>query len=169
MLAPLYGGSFSYTAVTTGQPTFNRVIQNGNAVPNTLSLIGTAVRYASTAFAVDQAGNYTVDSLSTTPALWDNYTILYRSTFNPLNPLLNVIIANDDLVFIGRSGFTVNLAIGSYVLVTTGYTNGDAGTAANTISGAGNITSTPEVGTMAMLGLGLILIGAKKLKRPLTT
>ncbi len=168
-LSPLYAGSFSYTVVTTGQPTFNRPIANPvGGTPIGLSLLGTAVAYSAQTFSIDQAGTYTFNSLSTTPVNWDNYTLLYRTTFNPLNPLLNAIDGNDDLGFIGRSGFSSVLTIGTYVLVTTGYTNTDAGTASNSLTGPGNITATPEAGTMAMFGLGLILLGMKKFGKPMS-
>ncbi len=166
-LSPLYAGSFSYTVVTTGQPTFNRPIANpAGGTPLGLSALGTAVAYSARTFSIDLAGSYTFNSLSTSPVNWDNYTLLYRTSFNPLNPLLNAIDGNDDLGFIGQSGFSSSLTIGTYVLVTTGYRNTDAGTANNSINGPGNITATPEAGTMAMLGLGLILLGMKKLKKP---
>ena len=171
-LSPLFAGSFSYTAVTLGQPTFNRPIASPFGPPNVLSIVGTNVAYSARTFTIDQAGSYTFDSLSTSPVNWDNYTLLYRTTFNPLNPLLNAIDGNDDLGFIGRSGFSSTLTIGTYVLVTTGYSNTDAGTASSTISGPGNIlspTPTPEGGTMAMFGLGLILLGVKKFGKQIVT
>ena len=171
-LTPLYAGSFSYTAVTTGQPTFNRPIASPFGAPTSLSPFGTNVAYSARTFTIDQAGTYTFNSLSTSPVNWDNYTLLYRTAFNPLNPLLNAVNGNDDLGFIGQSGFSSSLTIGTYIMVTTGYANSDAGTANNTINGPGNIlspTATPEAGTMAMFGLGLILIGMKKLGKPLSS
>jgi hypothetical protein len=163
LAAPLFGGSFSYVAVTTGQPTFHRPEANGNLAPTALSGYNNSVTYSAQSFNVDQAGIYTINSVGTSPSAWDNYTILYNSTFNPLNPLANAIIANDDNPFVGTSGFSVNLAIGNYVLVTTGWLSFNAGTASNTISGPGNVTA-PETGTMAMLGLGLVILGAAKSK-----
>lgn len=163
MLAPIYGGSFTYTAVTTGQPTYNRPEANGNLAPTVLSFYATNVAFSAQSLTVSQAGTYVMNSVGP----WDNYTILYNSTFNPLNPLNNVIIANDDNPTVGLSGFSVNLAIGNYVLVTSGWLNSNAGTATNTITGPGNITATatPETGTMAMLGIGLVFLGAAKIKR----
>ncbi len=165
-LSPLFAGSFSYTVVTTGQPTFNRPIASPFGPPTSLSPFGTAVAYSARTFTVDQAGTYTFNSLSTSPVNWDNYTVLYKTSFNPSNPLLNAVNGNDDLGFIGQSGFSSTLTIGTYILVTTGYSNTDAGTANNSITGPGNITSTPEAGTMAMFGVGLILVGMKKFGKP---
>ena len=160
MFSSLYAGSFTYTAVTTGQPTYNRVEANGNATPTVLSFYATNVAYSAQSLSVTAAGAYVVNSVGP----WDNYTTLYTASFNPLNPLNNVIIANDDNPVVGQSGFTVNLAIGNYILVTSGWLNSSSGTANNTITGPGNIaaTPTPEAGTMAMLGLGLVILGTVK-------
>ena len=51
-------GLLTVNGDTTGGPTFNRPIDNGNSAPNSLSGVGTAVRYEITAFHVNTSGSY---------------------------------------------------------------------------------------------------------------
>ncbi|WP_414527739.1 hypothetical protein [Nodularia chucula] len=153
-----------FTGDTTGQPTWNRPVQ-GNP-PTNLSLAGTAVPYSVQEFFVDTNGAY--NFLSTT--IWDNFTFLYASAFNPTAPFTNVIIGNDDFPTIGISGFNgVNLTANqSYFFVTTGFANSDFGTFTNEITGPGTITlgsPTPVPFDFSPNTSVFILAGAYGVKR----
>ncbi len=103
---------------------------------------------------------------------WDNALFLYSVSFDPLNPLSNILIGMTGYQQVnqGTSAFNIALATGSYFLVTTGVFNADFGTAANSITGPGAITSpTPEPGPIAMIGFGLVLLGTMKFRRRETT
>jgi hypothetical protein len=139
-----------YSATTVGGPTFDRPLANGNAVPTSLSGVGTAVSYSVFSFFVTTPGAYTFLSVATTPTAWDNYLVLYQNFLNPASPLTNVIVANDDFTSIGNAGFTATLATGiTYYAVTTGFANTDAGAYTLTIN------PIPEPETYALMGLGL--------------
>lgn len=79
---------------------------------------------------------------------FDNFTILYQTTFNPASPLTNVVIAADDLsnslgIAQNRySGFNKALTAGHYIFVTTSFFDVTAG---STHEGAfaNTITSPP--------------------------
>ena len=150
-------------AVTT---VFTSLSPNGLAVPfaaKTLSIVG--------------AGTYSFSSLGTSPVNWDNALFLYSGSFNPLNPLNNILIGMTGYQQVnqGTSAFNIALATGTYILVTTGVFGGggfavDSGTASNSISGPGTITSpTPEPGPFVLIGIGLVIIGAKRYKQLSTT
>ncbi|MEY4750103.1 MAG: hypothetical protein RIQ60_2317 [Pseudomonadota bacterium] len=166
---------------TTNAPTYKRLCVGTSACgainpsfgfPAALSGVGTAVRYITTEFEVSLQGSYNFFSASTN---WDNYTFLYRSSFNPASPFVNLVTGNDDLTGINIggtgpfmntnnfSGFTAVLDAGTaYVMVTAGFQNPDYGQFVNSISGpaAVNILSAvPEPGTDAMLALGLAGLG----------
>jgi hypothetical protein len=151
--------TFTYTGTTTGAPTWNRPVENFNSPPTAISgASGEAVPYNSFGFMVSAPDNYVFRST----ANFDNYTFLYQNYFNPTNPLLNILIGNDDNPTIGLSGFTKSLTAGTnYFLVTTGFDNPDVGTFRNTITGAGNITPTsvPEpatiLGSLVAIGYGV--------------
>src|ERR1700722_11762623 len=67
----------SYSGTTLGNPAWNRPIENGNDVPDTLSLDGDAVPFDSHEFQVTIPGLYSLLSVSVDTAFWDNYTFLY--------------------------------------------------------------------------------------------
>ena len=142
----------NFSGTTANAPTFNRPIANGTDPPDTLSSVGTNVRYAVNAFSVSADGTYTFLSDSTA-AGWDNYTFLYGDGFDPNNPLNNVLIGNDDygpLTF-GLSGFDADLLAGrSYFFVTTGFENTDFGAFTTTIVGPGTVVPEPGVLTWAL-------------------
>lgn len=151
----------TYTGTTVGGLTWQRPVQSGSTAPTSLSNIGTNTRYSAQAFVVDTTGIYTVLSLGTNPNNWDNYTFLYQTSFNAAAPLSNILIGNDDNTSVGRSGFSRALTAGVlYYLVTTGFSNQDAGAFTNTISGTGNITlqtgaPVPEPVTSLLIPVGL--------------
>ena len=127
---------------TSGGPTWQRPDANGSLPPNTLSGVGTAVAYSVTRLTVAFGGVYTFQCTALSPSHWDNYTFLYRNSFNPGTPLTNVVVGNDDNPTIGISGFTVPLASGTYFFVVSGYANGFAGDWTVTVMG-GAIVAVP--------------------------
>ena len=183
---PAFAGSFSFTAVTSGlQPTYNRPLMNVGAVTTVftgLSPNAPAVPYSATTLNIlnpvgTPTANYSFSSVGTSPVNWDNALFLYSGSFTPLNPLNNRVIGMTGYQHVnqGTSAFNIVLATGTYVLVTTGVFGGavnpvDSGIAANSINGLGTITaSTPEPGPFVMIGIGLVMIGAKRFKRNSTT
>ncbi|MFG6447164.1 PEP-CTERM sorting domain-containing protein [Roseateles sp. BYS180W] len=151
-----WAGTYSYGADTSGGPTYNRLVESLSVLSN----IGTNVQYQAFSFTVSAAGNY--DFLSQA-AGWDNFLFLYNG-FNPQDPLTGALIGNDDFQgTIGTSGFSYMLNTGTtYTVVTTGYSNIDAGTFSSTITGPGDVmpAPVPEPATYALMGLGLAALGA---------
>jgi hypothetical protein len=106
---------------------------------------------------------------------WDHFTLLYQDEFDPLNPLVNVLLGNDDLPETGglQSGFLdVLLHPGiQYFFVTTAFSEWTrAGTFENTITGPagfdvglGSPPAIPEPSSLALLGL--MISGAFALSR----
>lgn len=115
--------------LTAANPVFNRPVTG--APPTVLSGSGTAVHYSIITVNVSTAGSYTFAGSST----YDNYGILYNSSgFNPASPLTNAIEANDDVSGLNFA-ITETLAIGTYTLVFTTFTNGDTGPFSVTTTG----------------------------------
>ncbi|MBV9385926.1 MAG: PEP-CTERM sorting domain-containing protein [Chroococcidiopsidaceae cyanobacterium CP_BM_ER_R8_30] len=179
---PSKAATVSYSADTTGQPTFNRPHTPGfegtTANPTTaLSSNGTNVPYYSQPFFVDTTGAYDIAGTQN----FDGVQFLYQNSFDPTNSLTNLVSANDSFPDFGTSSFYgVPLTAGSqYLLVTSGFDNSSFGTFTNTISGpvsapsSGKITlgTVPEpssvMGTVALgiLGGGLMLNRKRKRNR----
>jgi hypothetical protein len=159
---PSFAGSFTYTGTTVAGDTWHRPVANQNDVPVKLSPTTTAVTFSAFEFNVDTTGLYDFISTSTNPANWDNYTFLYANSFDPTQPLDNIIIANNDFPSQGLSGFNnVALTAGlNYFLVTSGFANTDQGAFTNTIANSSKIIAGPvtSVPTPALLP-GLIAMG----------
>lgn len=152
--------SYTFTGSTTGGPTFDHPSDNQDRTP--VSLSGENVAYNLLQFSVNAAGLYTFNSTAMNPNGWDNFTLLYRTSFNPLAPLSNVLIANDDNSTLGLSGFAYNLTVNTnYFFVTTGLTGNATGAFINIISGPGQISPVPEPAAITLLGLGIASVGAR--------
>lgn len=139
----------TYTGTLSAPPTFNR--PNGCS---SLSAVGSAVAYSAQAFSVDLAGSYTMTVLNVDPTGLDSVFALYQGSFNPAAPLTNCIAYNDDATGLGAlSRITTSLAAATdYILVTTTFANGEAGSFQNEITGPGNI-SLVGAGPSANLGI----------------
>ncbi len=144
---------------TSGGPTFNRPLEDLSG----LSLVGTAVAYDAFQFSVSVAGDYTFVTTGFAPAGYDTFALLYTAPFMAGAPLTNALAASDDLFGVGlASGFAYALAANtSYVYVTTGFGNTDAGSFVNVIGGPGVITAAvPEPQTVLLMALGIAALGA---------
>jgi hypothetical protein len=149
---PAQADILTITGNTVGAPTWNRLTEDLGF----LSAVGTNVAYHMTAFRVSTDGIYTF--LST--ANYDNFLFMYEYSFNPAAPFTNAIGANDDLFTITTAGFADPLLSGTtYFLITTGYSNTDAGFYSTTMGGPGHIALVPEPSTWMMSLLGLSLLG----------
>jgi len=130
------------TGTTVGKPTWRRPNQNGNSPPRSTSNSATATRYEAIKFTVGVSGNYTL--ISTATGGWDNYLVLYQTSFSPTAQLTNVRIANNNSPNVGTAGFTIALTAGtSYFAVTTGINNDSDGAYSLSIAGPGTIALTP--------------------------
>jgi hypothetical protein len=163
--------TFTYNGTTVGGSVFNRPFPNFSSPPVAIS---NASPYSSFGFTVSAPDSYVFQST----ANYDNFTVLYRNSFNPADSVFNAIIANDDNPIEGLSGFTTALNPGiNYFLVTTGFDNLATGTFTNTIDGAGTVspitaTSVPEpatiLGSLAAFGYGVYSRRKTKLDRSVT-
>lgn len=147
-------------ATTLASPTYNRPLTT-----TSLSGVGTAVHYQTSAFTVATSGSYSFLMSAITPVDWDTYLSLYSNSFVPGSPLANLLAVNDDAPTIGLSGFNFNLLAGtSYFAVATGFANTDVGTYSLAINGPGavtfgNTTAVPEPASWAMMLAGFGLMG----------
>lgn len=165
--SPALAGTITFIGTTTGGPTYNRAIGNGNNAPTTLSGVGTAVRYSVNAFTVSQSGGY--NFLNTTN--YDSYLGIHSGSFNPANALQNAVAYNDDFAGGLDGGFSgLSLLTGvSYFAVSSGFDNSDFGAYSLNINGPGTITGgnggVPEPATWAMLIFGFAGVGAAMRRR----
>ncbi|MBB5209380.1 DUF11 domain-containing protein [Chiayiivirga flava] len=124
----------NYPGDLTGAPEYTRPFADCTGATG-LGPMG----YSLQPFSVDTDGAYTITSEQTG---FDGFIFLYEDAFDPLAPLTNCIIGNDDSSGIGFSEIAgAALTAGTtYIVVTTAFENGEAGPFSNTIDGPGAIT-----------------------------
>ncbi|MEA5534913.1 PEP-CTERM sorting domain-containing protein [Crocosphaera sp. XPORK-15E] len=137
--------TFSYSGDLTGQPTFNR--PDAGDPPTGLAQFSTAVPFQTQAFTVDTTGSgYEIigrwQPSSGAPAdanpTADGYLFLYQDSFDPLNPLSNILSGDDDFLSGGigcspsfscsrlpsNNGNSLTLTAGvNYIVVATQFSN----------------------------------------------
>ena len=120
----------TYSGDTTGKPVFNRPVSL-----TALSTVGTAVHYETYSFVPATTGSYRIRSIAAGLS-WDNYVLVYQTSFNPASPLTNLVALNDDFGPFGSAGFRAQALTGgtTYIIVTTGYDNTDFGAYTNSIA-----------------------------------
>ena len=158
--APALGATVTYAgSLTAASPTFARPTSAGAGSPTSCTpALGSPniTLYSAQPFNVGTTGTYDVVNLSntfTTVNSQDSYFALYQGSFDPVNPGMNLVYANDDLsASIFRSEINCTLTAGvTYILVTTPFNVGATGDFTNQISGPGTITLAPVAVTMRSL------------------
>lgn len=135
----------------SGDGTFNR--PNTGAPPTTLSTTGTSVFYEVNPFFVTADGTYSLEQGNST---FDDFMVLYGGSFDPLNPLANVIEADDDDGDGLNSLISRPLVAGvQYYLVNTSFGNNAVGTydviVTNPAGGTAVAGLIPEPATLGLL------------------
>lgn len=163
--APSAAETFTYMSGLFGG--FNR--PNEGSPPTTLSSFATNVPYNQQGFTVTLDGVYSF----TLSADFDYFLILYRDSFDPMSPLVNALVADDN----GGGGFNPGfnyplVADTTYIVVPTAFSSntGTIGVFAGTISGPGEISPVgglivPEPTTLLLLGTGLAGVAVRVRKR----
>ena len=151
--------AYDFSGTTLGEPTWNRPLEDLSA----LSSAGTNVSYSVFNFTVSASGNYDFLSTGNNPSGWDNFTFLYKDSFNSSTPLINALYGNDD--YLGTTGISgidqVPLTANTqYYYVTTGWADSDLGTFMNSINGPGAILAVPEASSGMLTLVGLALLGS---------
>ena len=140
--------SFGFTVDTTGQPTYARAFSDCSG----LSSSGNGVAYVATPFRVSAAGTYTILSEQD----FDGFIFIYTPTFNPADALTNCVIGGDDFTGGTDSQIVTSLNTGiDYVLVSTAFSAGEAGSLTNTITGPGTVTGIGTTITKAIASPGV--------------
>lgn len=135
----------TFVGTTAGAPTYNRGVGCSS-----LSGVGTATPYNAQTFTVPTSGLHNILSVQDG---WDGYLHLYQGSFTAGTPLVNCIASNDDSPSIGQSQILVSLTAGTtYVLVTSGFNNSDAGAFTNTVSSL----ISPPVPTLSFVNVALM-------------
>ena len=139
--------STSFSGDTTGDPTWTRPFADFSG----LSGLGVGVTYEVIPFFVDTPGSYAIEETQA----FDGFMYLYEDSFDPLAPLVNGVVGNDDGAGgIGTSDFIATLTPGTqYYLVTTGFEPGEEGTYSGTITGPGVATLglIPEPSSLSLV------------------
>jgi hypothetical protein len=169
---PAAGGPRLVTVAgsTVGAPTYNRATDD---VPPALSGAGSAVGFKTVQFTVGSAGTY--DFVATGD--FDTFLSLYAGAFDPNNALTNFVIDNDDAFndtdfLTDVSSFGVDLVPGVvYTLVTSAFSDGEAGLFSDAITGPGAISLigaaavVPEPDVLALLLGGVAVAGLTARRR----
>ncbi len=152
-VSPALADSVTYSGDTTGGPTFNRTFASCSGLSGT----GTAVAYRTQPFFVSADGLYTFSSIQNG---FDGYLFLYTYPFNSGDAQVNCLSGDDDgSGGIGTSDFNYTLTAGTiYVLVTTGFGNGDYGPFENKIEGPGTITLGTQAAAPDVPGEDMVYI-----------
>ncbi|REJ74053.1 MAG: hypothetical protein DWQ36_09225 [Acidobacteria bacterium] len=132
LAAPVHGDAGqTFSGNTENGPTFNRPVGGGPSVSTSL------VRYRVQRFRLEQDSSCYIVSAQD----YDGYLHLYRNSFNPALPLVNLVDGDDDAELgIGTSRIpadlntnSVALTAGTYFLVTSGFSASSQGFFQNTI------------------------------------
>ncbi|MCL4838270.1 MAG: hypothetical protein KJ058_09935 [Thermoanaerobaculia bacterium] len=141
------------TGTNEGGPTWQRP-----ETTNTLSGNCTACRYAVQPFVLESASSCVIVSAQD----YDGHIALYRGSFNPAAPFLNLVDLDDDgELGVGTSRIpadldasSVNLTTGAYYLVSSAFSN----------SGAGSFTHTVHCASAQPIQGGCFFAGTPKEK-----
>lgn len=128
---------------TQGQPTWNRTLTG--SPPTALSAVGTDVPFQTILLTVSDDGLYDFRLRSQEPEIYDPFLVLYANTFDPGNPLVDVLLANDDLDGSDAGFDAVSLSQGTiYIAVATGFENNHFGLYQLEVTGPGAVNFVPE-------------------------
>ncbi|MFI4916350.1 MAG: GC-type dockerin domain-anchored protein [Phycisphaerales bacterium JB060] len=142
--AHAHAQELEYLGDTTDGDRFNRP-----SSLTSLSSFATDVAFEAIEIEVTQTGLYTILSDQENFGFeWDGYLLVYETSFDPANPLDNLLDLNDDYfgsmlpgTGVGYSGLeNITLTEGvSYFIVTTGFANDDAGPYQTQAFGVGGV------------------------------
>jgi hypothetical protein len=155
-------------------PTFHRPAA-GNP-PVFLGLAGWNASFDALPFHVTQTGSYRIETVSASLSggfAQDTFIALYEGAFDPSNPLLNALGADDDSGAGLLSALTRTLnASSQYTLVVTSFLSGQYGRYSGTITGldqgsavAGPRGEVPLPSTLALVPLALAALALTRRRR----
>lgn len=134
-----FSSVFGQGTTTTGDNTNGQPWARPFANFSGLSSLG-PVNWVSHPLFVDTAGNYHFSTVAA--GGWDNYAFLYLNSFDPADPLVNGLMGDDD----GNGGigttdfdFILDPSL-DYIVVITGFENGEVGAYTLTVAGPGVAT-----------------------------
>jgi hypothetical protein len=137
--------SFNFSGTNATGDTFDRPEQDGSG------LSGEIVQYNAQSFVASVSGRH----LFAADYNYDGFLALYEGTFNPANPMANLIGAADDDFFVGTAASTFSAVLTegqTYILVHTSFDATENGNFSSFVLGPAAI---PEPATLALLGLAL--------------
>lgn len=121
-------GNYVVSVTKITDPPATTFQRTGVGYPPAATVTGSYPYYLET-WTPATAGFYKIKTVATDPNLFNTFTALYDTTFDPANPLTNIIVANDTFTNEGgASGFYFSAAAGhTYKIVVTGTTVTDFG------------------------------------------